>query len=720
MTDSLKAMPEDILRPLDLALVRFFSERVPGLADPVCLAIGLVSYQLGRGHVCLDLAQALEDPVQALGLSEFSSDTALSEAAHAMRDRLASLSVQDWVGSLSEATDLVAQADRALGNTCPLVIAGHRLYLRRYWQYERAVETAIRNRIDRQAATDLAPDAAGFTDTDNDTDTASALFASTLSALFAPQESSVSASAASPASAASIDQPLDWQKIACAIAARGRFAVITGGPGTGKTTTVVRLLALLQTLALASPEAQMLRVAVAAPTGKAAARLRSALTSARGLLPVSMQQQEAFMQSIPSEVTTLHRLLGARVDSRQFQHNAHRLLPIDLLVIDEASMIDLEMMAAVVEALSSDSRLVLLGDKDQLSSVEAGGVLGQLCARAEVGHYTADTAQWLLKTAGMQLPSAFIDGAGRDLDQQLVMLRQSRRFDPSGGIGRIAAAVHAADTAALQQVLQLLQGGHDNSVRLHSLVGPLPSALQPVFLQCLNPAYGAAGADGADHGPRAAGLGIDGFLRLLHRQRPSPDASQPDYDHWAMQILQARSRFQVLCALRNGPLGVDQLNRAVEAFLTRQGLLHPQGLWYEGRPVLVTRNDYSLGLMNGDMGVALSLPVEHPVTGVRETVLRVAFLTEDSLSSVRWVLPSRLTSAQTVFALTVHKSQGSEFDECLMVLPDARHLGLTRELLYTGITRARHRLGIAAQGGLEEVLTATTTRRTQRAGGLFD
>ncbi|MFZ9812361.1 MAG: exodeoxyribonuclease V subunit alpha [Burkholderiaceae bacterium] len=718
---------DSILRSVDRALVRFFADRVPGLSPPVLLAVGLVSYQLGRGHVCLDLAHVLEDPVDALGLIEPKPDTADAPVSHEAREigmRLAGLSLSHWVESLIETTGLVSPGESALGNTCPLVIAGHRLYLRRYWHYERLVESAIRHRLTTSAARSLPHEAA--------VEASWPLFVSVLSALFPRPDLAAgmpqslddqvidgeskngqskygkSKDGTTQDEQAEPKQPIDWQKIACAVAARSSFAVITGGPGTGKTTTVVRLLALLQTLAFAEPAAQPLRIAVAAPTGKAAARLRAALLTARQLLPDFMQQDDPLMRSIPTEVTTLHRLLGARTDSRRFQHDARRPLPIDLLVIDEASMIDLEMMAAVVVALPDHARLVLLGDKDQLSSVEAGGVLGQLCARAESGGYWTDTVQWVLKATGMQLPAACMRAQGRDLDQQVVMLRGSRRFDPSGGIGRIASAVHAADSEALRRALHT----EDDAVRLHPLTGSLPTALNRVFAVCLS-------RNGGRHDTASSGHGLDGFLQLLHRLRPAAGATAEAFSQWAVQVLRARNCFQVLCALRAGPLGTDQVNLVIEALLAREGLVVPQGLWYEGRPVLVTRNDYSLGLMNGDMGVTLSLPIKHLLAAGRAEALRVAFLADDAPGGVRWVLPSRLTSAQTVFALTVHKSQGSEFDECLMVLPDSRHGGLTRELLYTGITRARQRIGIAAQGGIEEVLLTAMARVTRRAGGLF-
>ncbi|WP_372614732.1 exodeoxyribonuclease V subunit alpha, partial [Halomonas sp.] len=250
---------------------------------------------------------------------------------------------------------------------------------------------------------------------------------------------------------------LDWQKAACALAARSPFAVITGGPGTGKTTTVVKLLALLQTLAL-NEGSRALRIRLAAPTGKAAARLNESIAGQVSSLQLDGLATlweaasagecsvDTLRSAIPTQVTTLHRLLGSRPDTRHFRHHAHHPLQLDVLVVDEASMVDVEMMAALLDALPPRAHLVLLGDKDQLASVEAGSVLGDLCARADGGHYTPDTADWLDRATGQRLPADVIDPDGRPLDQAIAMLRVSHRFDAESGIGRLAAAVNGNDT----------------------------------------------------------------------------------------------------------------------------------------------------------------------------------------------------------------------------------------------------------------------------------
>src|ERR1700754_1373993 len=303
-----------------------------------------------------------------------------------------------------------------MGNpAAPLVFDDGWLYLRRFWRDEARVAEAIVSRLD------ALPVPAGL--------------AGELDRLFPG------------------DDGLDWQKIACAIAVHGSFAVITGGPGTGKTTTVVRLLGLLQTLAHKRDEPR-LRIRLAAPTGKAAARLNASIAGQVERLDVDA----AVKQAIPAEVTTLHRLLGSRPDSRAFRHDRDNPLHLDVLVIDEASMIDLEMMAATLDALPVGARLILLGDKDQLSSVEAGAVLGDLCARADAGHYDADTRDWLAAVCDVDV-SGWTDRVdARPLDQRVVMLRRSRRFGQDSGIGSLAQAINAGDAPRVTRAFASARG----------------------------------------------------------------------------------------------------------------------------------------------------------------------------------------------------------------------------------------------------------------------
>ncbi|MDB5752297.1 MAG: exodeoxyribonuclease subunit alpha, partial [Ramlibacter sp.] len=547
----------------------------------------------------------------------------------------------------------------------PLVLVGTRLYLRRYWQHERSVRDAIAQRLEAGAA--AVPDG----------------LREALDALF-PWNLAGDAGDAT-----------DWQKVACGLAARSAFGIITGGPGTGKTTTVVKLLAVLQHLALAGGQGRRLRIRLAAPTGKAAARLNDSIAGAVANLPLqALGDAQALRAAIPTEVTTVHRLLGSLPGTRHFRHHARNPLPVDVLVLDEASMVDLEMMAAVLAALPPNARLLLLGDKDQLASVEAGAVLGELCRRADSGHYLPATRDWLLRATGESLPAALLDKAGEPLDQAVVKLRKSHRFSAGSGIGRLAEAVNEGNVAALRQIAA--------------------AALEDLAFLQLDAGDAALRRLALDAGrPRNAGgpgpAGHRRYLEVLRAGQPALGAPQETFDAWARSVLQAFGEFQLLCAVRKGPQGVERLNQRIAAMLHAEGLTGGDHGWYLGRPVMVTRNDYALGLMNGDVGITLLLPAE---TG---WMLRVAFATADG---IRWVLPSRLQAVETVFAMTVHKSQGSEFTHAALLLPDRMSRVLTRELVYTGVTRARRWFTLAsADAG---VLEAAVERRVKRTGGLLE
>ncbi|MDN3519973.1 exodeoxyribonuclease V subunit alpha [Halomonas ramblicola] len=726
------------LRALDRALAVFLHREVPDAPAPLLLAAALASHQLGRGHVCLDLAATLDTPDLALSLPPEGDD--LSDPPPLPSEVLGGLTLDAWQEALAH-PDLVADGAQGAPDHTPLVrdttAPGHqhqgpRLYLRRYWQYEQDIRTRIAARLGRSDdSCRRAIHCAIGADRRPDDATDTATLSQALDALF-------------PTTAT-----LDWQKTACALAARSPFAVITGGPGTGKTTTVVKLLALLQALALGGsdrrpsdqPSPRPLRIRLAAPTGKAAARLNDSIAGqVKGLSLVELAgavgQQgvdiSILREAIPTEVTTLHRLLGSRPDTRHFRHHAGNPLALDVLVIDEASMVDIEMMAAVLTALPSRARLVLLGDKDQLASVEAGAVLGDLCQRAEGGHYTPQTADWLEAATGTPLPAPYRDAQGQPLDQAIAMLRVSHRFDAASGIGRLAEAVNrpldAGHTAkekrrAVRQVFEHTPGYADLArLRLADADDP---ALDRLVVEGNPAGFVDNGQGRADRrgDPIAPPLGYRHYLEVLRTRRPDEPSfgegeDRQPFDDWARAVLEAHSRFQLLCALRKGPWGIEGLNPRIGRALRRAGWLQASDLeldqgWFEGRPVLVTRNDYGLGLMNGDIGITLALP---DARQFGRTLLRVAFPSSDGSGRIKWVLPSRLQSVETVFAMTVHKSQGSEFTHTALLLPDAPNPILTRELVYTGITRARDWLTVVETG--RGMLDEAVTREVMRVSGL--
>ncbi|PBJ27247.1 RecBCD enzyme subunit RecD [Pseudomonas sp. ACN8] len=647
------------LRALDKAFVAFLHELAPEDDPLVLLAAALTSHQLGHGHVCLDLFETLKEPDFALSLPP--EGDVQGGAMLLPSQLLGSLDGAHWCKVLA-ASNLVALAadSRDSVRDRPLVLSGKRLYLRRYWAYERRIDLSLRERLTEHESTP------------ND-------LLQRLTGLFGP---------------ARPGEVIDWQKLACALATRSAFSIVTGGPGTGKTTTVVRLLALLQ--APAVDAGMPLRIRLAAPTGKAAARLTESISQQVQTLKVT----EGVREKIPSDVTTVHRLLGSRPGTRHFRHHAGNRLPLDVLVVDEASMIDLEMMANLLDALPAHARLVLLGDKDQLASVEAGAVLGDLCRDAEAGWYSPQTRQWLETVSGESLQASGLqeDAQGtHPLAQQVVMLRHSRRFGEGSGIGQLARWVNQQQP---EEARKLLSARSHDDVYCLALKGEQDRALERLLL------------DGHGEGPQ----GYRHYLSVLRNQRPPLDSPLEDsrWIDWARQVLQAFDAFQLLCAVRKGPWGVEGLNQRVTEALLRARLIDSDQQWYEGRPVLMTRNDYGLGLMNGDIGIALKLPEQE---GHGKQVLRVAFPRNDGRGGVRFVLPSRLNDVETVYAMTVHKSQGSEFAHTALILPDALNPVLTKELIYTGITRAKDWFTLieSRAGVFEEAVK----RRVKRLSGLM-
>ncbi|WP_458526541.1 exodeoxyribonuclease V subunit alpha [Onishia taeanensis] len=702
------------LRSLDRAFAVFLhreANKVNGVSEAsprLLLAAALASHQLGRGHVCLDLAQTLATPDLALSLPP--EGDSLDDPPPLPSRVMATLELDAWRVALDQ-PELVAQGP---GST-PLVLAGTaerpRLYLRRYWQHEQDIHSQIAERLD-DAQSAEAPDATRLRPI--------------LDVLFPNRDDA--------------PQAIDWQKAACALAGRSRFAVITGGPGTGKTTTVVRLLALLQALALGEGQGegesegeQALRIRLAAPTGKAAARLNESIAGQVAKLDLDglADDPERLRGVIPKEVSTLHRLLGSRPDTRRFRHDRHNPLPLDVLVVDEASMVDVGMMAAMLEALPPRARLVLLGDKDQLASVEAGSVLGDLCARAEGGHYTKATADWLSEATGQPLPEETLDEGGQPLDQAIAMLRVSHRFTADSGIGQFAAAINleAEPAAKRRAITDALTHGFADLSHLKLSADDERGLARLAVTGCPErfPNAGQGRIHRGDTLPPP--MGYRHFLSVMAERRPADEADQEAFDDWAREVLAAHGDFQLLCALRRGPWGVEGLNERVRQALEREKLIDSQDghqRWYPGRPVLVTKNDYGLGLMNGDIGITLDMPrpntslssqrPNHALGDASRRLLRVAFPAGDGTGRIKWVLPSRLQAVETVFAMTVHKSQGSEFTHAALVLPDAPNPILTRELVYTGITRARHWLTLVETGRGQ--LMDAAQRRVMRVSGL--
>jgi exodeoxyribonuclease V alpha subunit len=583
------------------ALARLINE-----SDPqVLLAAALTAEGPLHGDTCLDLPRL---PLILAGRSESGEvPVEVPEAG-------------PWLAQL-KASPLVS--DRAVG--APLVLAGHRLYLERYWRHQTQLVSALRTRIGHAASDDH------------------------------PQPLIDGLRRMFPGAT-----PDDGQRLAALVAVLNRFSVITGGPGTGKTTTVVRVLALLiehaHTGGHPSP-----RIALLAPTGKAAARMSESIRRQVGKLDVSATVRAA----IPVEAATLHRALGARPGSTRTRYDAHNPLTADVVVVDEASMVDLALMARLFDALRPQTRLILLGDRDQLASVEAGSVLGDLCAAGDRAFSSAAAAR-MAPFIG-PLPDAWIDPAqAPGLGDAVVHLRHTWRFGPDSGIGQLAAAMNAGDSA---KALTVLDDAHFGDAQRLAL-------------------------DPADPVTALRTRCVRGYTPLGEAHTPA-------------EALDALGQFRVLCAHREGALGVRIINQRIERWLADAGIIAPDERWYAGRPVMVIRNDYhTTGLFNGDVGVVRPGP-DGP---------RVWFPGPPG-EPPRAVAPARLPPHETVYATTVHKAQGSEFEHVTVVLPAHISPIVTRELLYTGVTRARRQVTII---GSDVVFAAGVASRVERASGLHD
>ena len=574
-------------------------------------AAAALSLAVSEGHVCLVLA----------------SLAAARDDAAAPR-----LDVAGWRACLLGSGIVgTPEAPGAL----PLILdADDRLYLHRYFDYERRLARRL-----TQARRAGAPASAGpAADTPE--------LRRRLADLFA-------------ANAARLGGAADWQQLAAALALRGRLTVISGGPGTGKTTTVVNLLACLIALA---PDC---RIALAAPTGKAAARMTDAIRQRAQHLPPALRAR------MPTDSSTVHRLLGTTPAG--FAHDAANPLAIDALVVDEASMLDLALATHLLEAVPPTARIILLGDKDQLAAVESGAVFAELSVDPGL---TADCVRELAAMTGTPAsaivpPPAVARSALQDC---AVWFTQTYRFSADSGIGRLAGYVN---TGQARVAADWLRSATDPDVTW------LPDAAH-------------ANADAVDAAMDA------GYA--AYRQAVAAGPTQ------VAAITEAFGTFRVLCALRDGPRGVTALNarmtRRLRAALRQPGLDDGPGAspWFAGRPVLVLNNDHVLRLFNGDIGIALP---------DAQGELLVHFPDAAAAGGFRAIAPVRLPRHETAFAMTVHKSQGSEFDAVLVMLPEQRSRVLTRELLYTAITRAKRRVTlVAGETVLEQAIATATVRHS--------
>lgn len=564
----------------------------------------LVSKKLSEGHICIDLNELSDEP-----------DFENVPGKNNVKNYTTLLSREPLVTTIS-------------GIKQPFVLHNEKLYLQRYFHYETIILQRIKQfifseqNIASQRMDELAKNL-GF-----------------IQQLF-------------PAAAEKTNDETDWQMVAAIGAVLNNFTIITGGPGTGKTTTVAKIVALLFTI---NP---LLKVALAAPTGKAAARMAESL---KATTVVNKAMHQTFQTHVPS---TLHRLLKLSPGSTQSKYNKENPLDYDLIIVDESSMIDVSLFAKLLSAVGDHTRLILIGDKDQLASVEAGSLFGDLCnAQPELNLFAGERAAFI-NGLFSDKKSTINDSNTSDhihhpLFQHIVELRHSHRFSGHEGIGRFSKAVISNNADIIQQ---FFKPGFDVQVAIDNTYS------DAVFNKF-----------------------VSGYSDYILEK----------------DITKALAKFnnlRVLCAVREGNYGLYAINKKIEMLLQQKGLLSATGEYYEHRPIMVTKNYYDLQLFNGDIGI---------IRADENGTLKVWFL--DSEQNLKSILPGFVGDSETVFAMTIHKSQGSEFDNVMVMLPDAADIELlTRELLYTAVTRAKKQVIIQ---GTEEIILQTAARSVKRVSGI--
>ncbi len=658
VTDRLKTLVDrGALRSIDRHFARWVASGDPdGVKEAVMLGAALVSLNLSQGDVCADLRLHAGKPLF--------DDTRAGDA------NLRAPDLESWIQNLSRSCAVQVattaspvsaghfvdgaedKVSAKMGGTFPsppvvpsrpLVLDGTRLYLARYWFYECDLARRLRERARGWAEMD--PEAVH----------------SAVESVF-PRH---------PAG-----ETVDWQRVAAAVAAMKKLCIISGGPGTGKTHTVTAILGVLHHLMPHRPP----RTALAAPTGKAAVRITESMRKALASFP----KNTAWTEHIPQEAVTLHRLLGIREGRSVPRYHEENPLHLDVLIVDEASMIDLPLMARTLAALPPHARLILLGDKDQLASVEAGNVFSDLCGPrpdhrdSPARFQPIRSREWAEKVGiatGMDVPEQASAGPDDDspLGECTVFLEKSYRFRPDSGIGRLAALIRAGAS------LSRRPHSKSSSEAFLGAGSPDPEVIFQTFT--------------ADNLPHALKSVVQEFFLPLVQAKSVEEAHD------------RLDAFRILCALRETAFGVASVNALVEEVLARMGKIPWGSRHYQGRPVLVTQNDYDVQLFNGDVGILWP--------DAADGRLKAWFRRVDG--GFRKVRVLRLPPHETAYAMTVHKAQGSEFRRVLLILPDQDAKVLTRELVYTAVTRARESVEIWARA---DILETAVQRRTERRSGL--
>jgi len=607
----------NILAEIDWHLAEFFSRLAKTRDNNFFLTVALLSRYQRSGHLCLELEALAAKPLSHI--LETPDEIATCPA------------LKDWHNVLT-ASGLVGDP----GEEKPLVLdQHHRLYLQRYWQYENELTQQILTRAQSDIKDIKLNKLQKYLEN------------------FFPNPK----------------QLPDWQKLAAITALHKRLLIISGGPGTGKTTTVANILALL----LLQAQPNQLAIGLTAPTGKAARRLQDAIREAKAKLAGTLNENDLLGQ-IPDKASTIHRLLRVIPHRVDFYYHQKRLCPLDVLVVDEASMVDLPLLAKLLSAMPAHARIILLGDRDQLSSVESGFAFGDICDPEKSAHFSGTATGIFKNSSAKNLPGISPSPRVLPLSDCIIDLQENFRFKQDSGIRQLSHAVKAGDA---DKALQLLE----------------KDSLKEILLK-----------------PISSSAELKNAI-LANKFKGFQDYSQAIKQTDPAAAFGNFNQLRVLCVLKRGPLGVSNVNELVENKLVTENFSrHPldQSV-FAGLAISVTRNNYALNLYNGDIGLIL------PDKSLENKDLRIFFPDEDK--GFRRLHPQRLTDWEPAFALTVHKAQGSEFDEVILILPDKDSPVLTRELIYTAITRARKRVEI---WGTAEVLRQAIGKRIERSSGLRD
>lgn len=582
---------QEIIGLFEVEFVRFLLEVQPDEKKEVLLAAAACIQAQQNGHVCLDIqawdhAYLFEDPKSEIKIT---GDLK-----------------QSWLAALLESR-LVSAGDELK----PLVLEDKRLYLHRLWKYEEELSGWLKNKSEK----------------------------------FYPEPNEVKPILQNILKPSPDLFETNWQHVAVCLSFLKDLLVISGGPGTGKTFTVLNIVA-VHAMVHSNKE---LRIALAAPTGKAARRLAESIESGKGSLPESISS----VITIPDTALTVHKLLGSDFSGNRFKYNEENKLPYDIVVIDEASMLDITMWVRLIRAIGENTKLVVLGDKDQLASVEAGSILGDLCQGEN--SFSEKIAATISEMSGIPVPVA---KSKPSINDSVVFLTKSYRFGADSGIGQFALAVNNADA---EKAIRLLKDSkYPNLNWVDSSSEPLQEIIQK--------------------------FAID------HYQYYSGEEEN--------KRLISSNRKKILCALRRGRSGVEQINREAERLIRRKKGILDSTEWYDGRIVMATRNDSILKIRNGEIGICKFK--EEPT---------IKFEGEYA----KEISATRLKEYEPAYAITIHKSQGSEFDEVAIILPSEVNSILSKEILYTAVTRARQNTLIIAN---EEIIRKTIQRSVSRNSGV--